>query len=71
MITGNIRQKFFSVTICRRLFESAKEGIAILDYNTGHAVDVNPFLIELLGYSYKEFLGTAHKRICPHQEYAS
>lgn len=41
----------------RRLFESAKAGIAILDYNTGRIVDVNPFLIGLLGYTYGEFLG--------------
>jgi PAS domain S-box-containing protein len=40
----------------RRLFESAKGGIAILDY-TGRIVDVNPFLIGLLGYPYEEFIG--------------
>ncbi len=41
----------------RRLFEAAKDGILILDAETGMIVDVNPFLIELLGYSHKEFLG--------------
>ncbi len=41
----------------RRLFESAKDGILILDADTGKVVDVNPFLIELLGYSYDEFCG--------------
>lgn len=35
----------------RRLFESAKDGILILDAKTGMIVDVNPFLIELRGYS--------------------
>ena len=35
----------------RRLFESAKDGILILDSETGKILDVNPFLIELLGYS--------------------
>lgn len=35
----------------RRLFESAKDGILILDAQTGMIVDVNPFLMELLGYS--------------------
>ncbi|MFN2314382.1 MAG: PAS domain-containing protein, partial [Bacteroidales bacterium] len=35
----------------RRLFESAKDGILILDAETGRIVDVNPFLIKLLGYS--------------------
>ena len=40
----------------RRLFESAKDGILILNVETGKIVDVNPFLIELLGYSKEEFL---------------
>lgn len=41
----------------RRLFESAKDGILILNAETGKITDVNPFLIDLLGYSYNEFLG--------------
>jgi len=41
----------------RRLFESAKDGILILDAETGMVVDVNPFLIELLGFSRETFLG--------------
>jgi len=41
----------------RRLFESAKEGILILDAISGQIVDVNPFLIEMLGYSKDEFVG--------------
>lgn len=41
----------------RRLFESAKDGILILDAVTGKVVDVNPFLMQLLGYSYDEFCG--------------
>jgi two-component system cell cycle sensor histidine kinase/response regulator CckA len=40
----------------RRLFESAKDGILILDAKTGMIVDVNPFLSELLGIPRKEFL---------------
>jgi len=35
----------------RRLFETAKDGILILDAETGKIIDVNPFLIELLGYT--------------------
>ena len=46
-----------SETRYRRLFEAARDGIIILDAGTGMIVDVNPFLIELLGYSYKAFLG--------------
>jgi PAS domain S-box-containing protein len=41
----------------RRLFEAARDGILILDAETGMVMDVNPFLIELLGYSREVFLG--------------
>ncbi len=40
----------------RRLFESAKDGILILDAETGMIVDVNPVLIKLLGYSKEEIV---------------
>jgi len=40
----------------RRLFETAKDGILILDAETGMIKDVNPFLIEMLGYSKEEFI---------------
>ena len=40
----------------RRLFEAAKDGILILDAETGKITSVNPFLINLLGYSEGEFL---------------
>lgn len=41
----------------RRLFESAKDGILILNGDTGQVVDVNPFLTELTGHSHTYFLG--------------
>ncbi len=41
----------------RRLFESAKDGILILDAETGMVVDVNPFLIQLLGFPREACLG--------------
>jgi PAS domain S-box-containing protein len=41
----------------RRLFETAQDGILILDAETGMVVDMNPFLIEMLGYSHEAFLG--------------
>jgi len=41
----------------RRLFESARDGILILDADTGKVVDVNPFLLQLLGYSYDAICG--------------
>lgn len=43
----------------RRLFESAKDGILILDAESGMIVDVNPFLIQLLGFSKDCFLKKA------------
>ena len=41
----------------RRLFESAKDGILILDAETGMVVDANPFIMELLGYTLEDCLG--------------
>jgi PAS domain S-box-containing protein len=41
----------------RRLFESARDGILILDAETGVITGVNPFLTDLLGYSEQEVLG--------------
>ena len=40
----------------RRLFEAARDGVLILDAFSGKIVDVNPFLVELLGYTKEEFL---------------
>ncbi len=40
----------------RRLFEAAQDGILILDADTGQIVDVNPFLIDMLGFSREQFL---------------
>jgi len=41
----------------RRLFEAARDGILILDFDTGNIEEVNPFLVELLGYAREHFLG--------------
>ena len=41
----------------RRLFESARDGILILDADSGQIVDVNPFLLKLLGFSKDELMG--------------
>src|SRR5664280_682976 len=45
-----------SETRYRGLFESAKDGILILDSETGRIVDVNPILISMLGYSREQFI---------------
>jgi PAS domain S-box-containing protein len=41
----------------RRLFESAKDGILILNAETGQIVDANPYIMNALGYAYEELLG--------------
>ncbi len=41
----------------RRLFEAAKEGILILDGETGIIVDANPFILNLTSYTLKEIRG--------------
>jgi len=41
----------------RRLFEAARDGILILDTAHGKITDVNPFMVEMLGYSRDEFMG--------------
>ncbi len=41
----------------RRLFQSAKDGILILDADTGKVVDANPFLLQSLGYTYDALCG--------------
>jgi PAS domain S-box-containing protein/putative nucleotidyltransferase with HDIG domain len=41
----------------KRLFETAYDGILILDYETGGVQDVNPYLIKMLGYTKEELLG--------------
>jgi len=45
-----------SETHYRNIFESAQDGILILHAETGKIVDVNPFLIEMLGYSKEQFI---------------
>jgi two-component system CheB/CheR fusion protein len=45
-----------SETRYRNIFEMAKDGIILLEAETGKIVDVNPFLIELLGYSKEQFV---------------
>ena len=41
----------------RRLFEAAKDGILILGADNGEIVDVNPFMIDLLGQSKERLIG--------------
>jgi PAS domain S-box-containing protein len=41
----------------RRLFESAHDGILILEADSGRIIDVNPYLVELLGTVKEDLLG--------------
>lgn len=41
----------------RRLFETALDGILLLNADTAQIEDVNPYLIKMLGYTHAEFLG--------------
>lgn len=52
----------------RRLFETAQDGILILDAGTGQITDVNPFLTDMLGYPHKEFIGKRLWEIGPFKD---
>jgi PAS domain S-box-containing protein len=41
----------------RKLFETASDGIILLDADTGEIIDANPFLLNLIGSSLEEILG--------------
>jgi diguanylate cyclase (GGDEF)-like protein/PAS domain S-box-containing protein len=57
--TGTGRQVRASDVRYRRLFETAKDGIILLDADTGRITDVNPYLLDMLGYSHAELIGKA------------
>lgn len=52
----------------RRLFEAARDGILILDAETGRINDVNPFLVELLGFSRNEMIGRTVGELSPFKD---
>ena len=59
-ITARKRAEFAVITSevrYRRLFEAARDGILILDAETGEVLDVNPFLIEMMGFPREQMLG--------------
>ena len=55
----------------RRLFETAKDGILILDADTGRITDVNPYLEVMLGYSHAELVGRTLWEIGPFKDVAA
>src|SRR5512135_2940515 len=60
-----------SETRYRRLFETAQDGILILDADTGQITDVNPFLVKMLGYSHAALLGRQLWEIGPFKDIAA
>jgi len=52
----------------RRLFETAQDGILILNAGTGQIDDVNPFLTDLLGYTREQLLGNKLWEIGPFKD---
>jgi len=52
----------------RRLFETAQDGILILNADTGQIDDVNPFLTDMLGYSRAQLLGNKLWDIVPFKD---
>ena len=52
----------------RLLFEAARYGILILNVETGRITDVNPFLIEILGFSKSEMVGKTVGELSPFKD---
>jgi PAS domain S-box-containing protein len=52
----------------RRLFEAARDGILILNVETGRITDVNPYLVEVLGFSKSEMLGKTVGELSPFKD---
>ena len=55
----------------RRLFEAAKDGILILDADTGQISDVNPSLMQILDFSHEELVGTLLWELGPFRDIVS
>ena len=64
----NIDTLRFSELRYRRLFEAARDGILILNVETGRITDVNPFLIEILGFSKIEMIGKTVGELSPFKD---
>jgi PAS domain S-box-containing protein len=52
----------------RRLFETAQDGILILNAETGLIDDVNPYMIDMLHYSLDEFVGMKIWEVSPFKD---
>jgi PAS domain S-box-containing protein len=64
--TENIMQPSqASETRYRCLFETAQDGILIVNAETGQIDDVNPYMIDMLHYSHEEFMGKKLWEVSP------
>ena len=52
----------------RRLFESAKDGIVVVEASSGAVVDVNPYFLDLSHYPKEELLGKPFPEIPPFRD---
>jgi PAS domain S-box-containing protein len=66
--TGNEQALRASELSYRRLFEAAKDGILILNVDTGYIDDVNPFLCKLLGFRHEEMVGKTVGELSPFKD---
>lgn len=55
----------------RRLFEATKDGILVLEGDTGRISDANPFVIEMLGIPHHELVGTPIWELGPFKDIVS
>ncbi len=55
----------------RRLFETAQDGILILEAETGRVIDANPFLVKILGFSRSEMVGKTVGELSPFKDFVS
>jgi PAS domain S-box-containing protein/putative nucleotidyltransferase with HDIG domain len=67
-IAGNALRA--SETRYRRLFETAQDGILLINADTAQIEDVNPYLIKMLNYTYEEFLGKKLWEVGPFKDIA-
>ncbi|QWD79126.1 PAS domain S-box protein [Polynucleobacter sp. MWH-Spelu-300-X4] len=56
MTASNFNEPEFNLRY-RRLFETAQDGILIVDFETGKIDEANPFLLDMLGYEASEIVG--------------
>jgi PAS domain-containing protein len=59
ILMSAIREAHEKGTSVGKQYETTKDGVLILDAETGKIVDANPFLVEMLGYSKEQFIEKA------------